>query len=143
MDSEETNASEAMPPSVVFRPSKRKKPYRQRADGDVKPLDDSAPTAPQPTPTDKAAASDEDGGPSVAEALRLRKQRRGRPGGVGFRADNSSRGEPTAENAEQGLVLHDRAAAAAAAAEADPFGGMTKRFAPQTGMVGELVNKHM
>jgi len=128
---------EAMAPSVMFRPSKKRKIYRQRAEGDDLPHS-TEPTALRPAPAAETATSEDEKGLSVAEALRLRSLRKGRLRGVEFRADDGSRAEAAPENPEQSLVLHD-----AAASEVDSSGGMSRRFAPQTGMVGELVNKHM
>ncbi|KAK0733394.1 hepatocellular carcinoma-associated antigen 59-domain-containing protein, partial [Lasiosphaeria miniovina] len=78
----------------------------------------------------------------VAEALKLRNARKHRHGGVGFRAGAFSHGDDSPApngNTEQGMVLHD----GADAADGLILGGIPKRFAPQTGLAGELVNKHM
>ena len=73
---------------MVFRPSKKRKFYRQRED-DVEPKDgqseDSAPVA---SPTQRSPAAEDNGG-SVAEALRLRNMRKTKRGGVEFRPDGS------------------------------------------------------
>ena len=75
---------------------------------------------------------------SVAEVLRRRNARnKSRLGGVAFRAGPNSRAgdDGTAERANTDLTL---------ANSADKIlGGITGRFASQTGLVGELVNKHM
>jgi len=138
MESTATAASEAETPSVVFRPSKKRKFYRQRGE-DTVPPPDTEPAASRPAPADEAAASEDEKGPSVAEVLRLRGLRKGKPRGVEFRPDDAARAAAPPVNLEQSLVLHD----AAAAAEAEPPPGMSQRFAPQTGITGELINRHM
>lgn len=73
----------------------------------------------------------------MAEALRLRNARKARLKGVGFRPEGTSKATDEVST-EQSLVLKD-----------DPNGpdaveyGISRRFAPQAGLVGELVNKHM
>lgn len=86
----------------------------------------------------------EEGGLSVAEVLRLRNAKKHRLGGVAFRAGDEF--SPTVQNAEQAIVLHDGVGGGSGGGqvqEAAILGGVAKRFAPQTGMVGELVNRHM
>ncbi|KAF3344798.1 hypothetical protein VdG2_06984 [Verticillium dahliae VDG2] len=75
----------------------------------------------------------EDDEPSIAEALRLRTLRKSRLNGVGFRAQTRE-DEPSSSAA---LIPKPQDE------ETAPDGGITNRFAPQTGLVGELVNKHM
>ncbi|RYP39485.1 hypothetical protein DL767_002219 [Monosporascus sp. MG133] len=118
--------------------------------------DASATTA---TATATAAAKkeeeDEEVGLSVAEVLRLRNARRSKLGGVKFSANDAlSRGTgdlPAEEQQHEGMndelslmireeesrVLERSRTTAAAMADAG------KRFAPQTGLTGELINKHM
>ena len=137
MDPTPADASEAVTPQILFRPGKKRKIYRQRAE-DVEARDDGEPTAPLAAPPDEAAASEDDKTLSVAEVVRLRNIRKGKLRGVEFRADDASRAGTSPENTEQSLVLHD-----AGPSEVEPIAGMSRRFAPQTGMVGELVNRHM
>ncbi|KAK4042066.1 hepatocellular carcinoma-associated antigen 59-domain-containing protein [Parachaetomium inaequale] len=149
------NAETDAVPQVVFRPGKKRKIYRQRleepdstaSNGGTPTEADSA--APSSTPTTTAERDDDDEqGLSVAEVLRLRNSRKHKHGGVGFRAGPSGVGDDdraaaaTEQNTERGLVLHGNADAQQGA-EAAVIGGISKRFAPQTGMVGELVNRHM
>ncbi|KAJ4421668.1 hypothetical protein N0V85_000053 [Neurospora sp. IMI 360204] len=102
-----------------------------------------------PTTTPAAATGNrdddkEEGGLSVAEVLRLRNAKKHRLGGVAFRAGDES--SPTVQNAEQAMVLHDGVGSGGGGGEVQEaaiLGGVAKRFAPQTGMVGELVNRHM
>ena len=138
-------------PQVVFRPGKKRKIYRQRAEEPESTLSNGEnPTeASSATPTSAFATPtgpDEDAaGPTVAEALRLRNLRKHKHGGVGFRTGPSGLGGDRAggeENSEMGMVLHGNADAQLGA-ETAVIGGISKRFAPQTGMVGELVNRHM
>ncbi len=138
-------------PQVVFRPGKKRKIYRQRAEEPESTLSNGeTPTQASPTTSTSAFATptgpDEDAaGLTVAEALRLRNLRKHKHGGVGFRAGPSGLGGDRAggeENSEMGLVLHGNSDAQLGA-ETAVIGGISKRFAPQTGMVGELVNRHM
>ncbi|KAK4158179.1 hepatocellular carcinoma-associated antigen 59-domain-containing protein [Chaetomidium leptoderma] len=133
-------------PQVVFRPGKKRKVYRQRPEEPESATSNSeTPTAAGPAaPTERDEVEE---ALSVAEVLRLRNARKHKLGGVGFRTGRSGlRGDDRAtseENTEQGLVLHGGSADLQQGAEAVVIGGISKRFAPQTGMVGELVNKHM
>jgi len=93
----------------------------------------------------KSSEEDEEDGLSVTELLKLRNARKHKLAGVGFRATDE---KPSATGEEQnnmdgkGLVV--RAAAGLAGSEVEQLiGGITKRFAPQTGFVGDLVNRHM
>ncbi|TLS29627.1 hypothetical protein PpBr36_00411 [Pyricularia pennisetigena] len=149
---------------VVFRRGKKKKAaYRQR---DNEPVDNdvAAPTTTdastgnsQPAaaePNSSAAANvpikkedsdgekehvdeDEDAGLSVAEVLRLRNARKGKTRGVDLRADSVSK--VVDEPAPTELVVKEEMPGPAAAVVA----GLGRRFAAQTGLVGELVNRHM
>ena len=108
----------------------------------------------------KKEEGEEEKGLSVAEVLRLRNARKSRLGGVKFSAADSiggSRGGAAdaqglgGEGAEYGsqndtddlsLMIREeenrvveRSSTAAA--------GVNRRFAPQTGLSGELINKHM
>lgn len=124
--------------------------YRQRAEEPVADSNsiiatDTAPAGPNTAPVTSADGDENEEGRSVAEVLRLRNARKHRTGGVGFRAGLSSLGDDAAtgeQSAEQGLVLHG-SADAQQAADSAIIGGISKRFAPQTGLVGELVNRHM
>jgi hypothetical protein len=141
------------PETLLFRPSKKRKIYRQR------PQDDDADSTAQatstaiisppaaqghaselPSPDDSGTGDVEGMRVSMAEILRLRKLRKHRVGGVEFRVASpagngssisqelvpadSARDEPEAEGKEEGGF------------------GVVSRFAKQTGMVGD-VDKHM
>ncbi|RYP81810.1 hypothetical protein DL769_001850 [Monosporascus sp. CRB-8-3] len=119
--------------------------------------DDASATTATATATAAARNEEEDDevGLSVAEALRLRNARRSKLGGVKFSANDAlSRGAgdaPAEEQQQEGVndelslmireeesrVLERSRTTAAAIADA------SKRFAPQTGLSGELINKHM
>jgi hypothetical protein len=144
------NAEADTAPQVVFRPGKKRKIYRQRAEepesatSNTDTPTEAAAVASSSAPATPAEAEDEEE-LSVAEVLRLRNSRKHKHGGVGFRAGPSGADgdrEASEENTEQSLVLHG-SADAQQGAEAAVIGGISKRFAPQTGLVGELVNKHM
>lgn len=141
-------ASEPEPaPAVVFRSSKKRKAnLRQRApddddDNQHPSIDPSTADIPALQTVDELIASAAHAGskpglanePSVAEALRLRAQRRHRHKGVGF---TSSVDDAASTRPERALVVH-------APPDDEPIGGMTTRFAPQTGLSSQLVNKHM
>ncbi|KAK1757622.1 hepatocellular carcinoma-associated antigen 59-domain-containing protein [Echria macrotheca] len=147
-------ASPEEPAPVVFRPAKRRKDYRHRSERDDEAAADGASTAAAAAAIEAPATiaapgvtspgnddADEESGLSVAQALqRARNARKHRFGGVTFRAGPSHAGDDdhaTEENPEQRLVVRDGADSMV------PVGGITTRFAPQTGLVGELVNKHM
>lgn len=130
-------------PQVVFRPSKKRKHFRQRAE-EPEPNPDNA--------THQAAAqspSTQDGNSkardahdtnsdteesSVAEALRLRNARKARLKGVGFRPEGAPKLSDEMST-ERSLVLKDDT-------DAMEY-GISRRFTPQAGLVGELVNRHM
>ncbi|KAK5655032.1 hypothetical protein OQA88_6791 [Cercophora sp. LCS_1] len=136
---------------VLFRPVKKRKIYRHRseenegatANDSVGPSD--APSTTATIPAAPTVADDDDASPSVSEALRLRNLRKHRNGGVAFRArppSNGDNGGATDGNMERGLVLRS-GADEAQQEESMILGGINRRFAAQTGLVGELVNKHM
>jgi hypothetical protein len=147
------NAESEPPPQVVFRPGKKRKPYRQRPEGPEQPIlnseiaTDNAPPATNSAPVTPALQNEDEEGLSVAEVIRLRNARRHKHGGVGFRPEGTTSDDKTAvddEITERSLVLHDGAEAGTQPGpETAVLGGISKRFAPQTGLVGELVNKHM
>ncbi|KAK4201245.1 hepatocellular carcinoma-associated antigen 59-domain-containing protein [Triangularia verruculosa] len=147
----ETTSAEATPePQVVFKSGKKRKAYRQRIEEpESATKDNQNATKPAPVIAPAVAGSaaeraadedDEEKGLSVAEVLRLRNSRKNKFGGVGFRArpGQPSHGDDDGATEEQSLVLH-----ASAEAETEVLGGITQRFAPQTGLAGDLVNKHM
>lgn len=138
--------SENPEPQVIFRTNKKRKHFRQRAEQPGAKDDDASTQAAVP-PTqaqvdqanlhDDAGATSETEGQSVAEALRLRNMRKSRLKGVGFRPEGTSAASEES-NTERSLVIKDDTNAA----DAMDY-GVSRRFAPQAGLVGELVNKHM
>ncbi|RNJ61207.1 hypothetical protein D7B24_000060 [Verticillium nonalfalfae] len=119
----------------LFRASrKRKATYRrQREEDESEPTTDTpAPLADSASPSLPSTTAEDDES-SIAEALRLRNLRKSRLNGVGFRAQTRE-DEPSSSTA---LIPKPQDE------ETAPDGGITNRFAPQTGLVGELVNKHM
>ncbi|KAI0842226.1 hypothetical protein F5Y06DRAFT_259311 [Hypoxylon sp. FL0890] len=145
--------SEATPePQVIFR-GKKRKTYRQRSeradDEESKPVE-----TPLPEPAENALEAttraqnedtvEEEKGLSVAEVLRLRNARKARLGGVKFGAgSNNVFSDATAS--VTGEVLDDLSLMIREEENKalDIAAGVKKRFAPQTGMAAELVNKHM
>lgn len=99
----------------------------------------------------KPNSSDDDeacGGPPVARLLKLRNARKSKLGGVAFCAEQSS-SLGLQDGGDRALVLHKGGDAGdveqkGKAGETGSLAvGIPKRFAPQTGVVGEVVNKHM
>lgn len=142
MDSSTT--AENLEPQVIFRPSKRRKQFRQRAEEDDNTKGDDA-TSQTVAPSSTAESVDVNGkepqddknseteGLSVVEVLRLRNARRSKLKGVEFRPEGPHKDEAVAgpssatkDDVNEALEL-----------------GMSRRFAPQAGLVGELVNRHM
>ncbi|KAL1901967.1 hypothetical protein Sste5346_001673 [Sporothrix stenoceras] len=90
--------------------------------------------------SDDSAAEDEDdaAGISVAELIRRRKTRKPKIGGVGFRDEDTEPSSSTALSRYADMAVDDMDLDFAS----DPM-AMGVQFVPQTGMIGELVNKHM
>ncbi|XXG94791.1 hypothetical protein Hte_001049 [Hypoxylon texense] len=156
----ESTASEATPePQVVFR-GKKRKTYRQRTEPIAEDVgskatavespsqDASTPAAPRnadnasPAPIPSEDAAEEETGLSVAEVLRLRNARKSRLGGVKFGAGNTATGDAAADGGESldelTLMIREEESKAL-----DVAAGVKRRFAPQTGLAAEIVNKHM
>lgn len=139
--------------TVLFRPSKKRKIYRQRALDDVPDPPPSPPgppglsETPEPipasVPTETASRTDEElesTRVSISEILRLRKLRKHRVGGVEFRASTTNgRGDDTQDGA---LVLHENSRQDDLKVDLPQEVGVVRKFAKQTGMVGD-VDKHM
>ncbi|RDW64158.1 hypothetical protein BP5796_10660 [Coleophoma crateriformis] len=145
-----TSAIPSNPETVLFRPSKKRKIYRQRS----RALSEDATTpdsSSNPTPAVPAQTLDElisSEAPSIgdgdvegtrvpiSEILRLRKQHKARVGGVEFRAAASVT-TSAGMGGEGVMVVREEA-------EEDEVArtGEVRKFAPQTGMIGD-VNKHM
>ena len=124
-------------PAIVFRAPKKRK-YRQKL-----PESDYAATE---NPIVKKEAADEPSTPDtkddqdaihLSDALRLRKARKNRPKGITFRAHI-----PGQNKEWVGIKDEAREEDGDRSAEGDMV-SIYKRFVPQTGTNGELVNKHM
>ncbi|CAG8954231.1 hypothetical protein HYFRA_00005851 [Hymenoscyphus fraxineus] len=127
-------------PAVLFRPSKKRKIYRQRATSPSQesPPPITSPIIPAPQSLDELISStaqdvDTIAEVDMAEILRLRKIQRKAKGGVEFRAGNAS---ATKENQE--LVVREEHVEGGL----EEGRGVVRKFAAQTGAVGD-VNKHM
>jgi hypothetical protein len=136
--------------AVLFRPAKKRKIYRQRA------LDDVPSPTPSPTGATEtldaivAPVSAENASPigedlegtrvSMSEILRLRKLRKHRVGGVEFRASTVNEREDDGQDGA--LVLNESRRADDEKDEIPQGLGVPRKFAKQTGMVGD-VDKHM
>ncbi len=136
--------------TVLFRPAKKRKIYRQRVPHDVpSPIPPQLDPARSPGPvlpatnSDNVSATDEElegTRVSMSEILRLRKLRKHRVGGVEFRASiTNGRGDDGQEGA---MVLHENSREGHEKDEVQQGGRVVRRFAKQTGLVGD-VDKHM
>jgi hypothetical protein len=145
--------TQEQPETILFRPSKKRKIYRQRERGD----EDDAITTDSQTANEVPASglettreqslqelissggvveSDEVEGTAVSMAEILRLRKRNKRLGVEFRVEGQRARD--GESEERGLTLAQQG-------EGDPADvqvGGPRRFAPQTGTVGD-VNKHM
>ncbi|KAI0889828.1 uncharacterized protein GGS22DRAFT_149234 [Annulohypoxylon maeteangense] len=153
--------SEATPepqivPQVVFR-GKKRKTYRQRPEpiSDATTINNINEDATNPAETPRSAtasekqaetttATEEEGenGLLVSEVLRLRNARKARLGGVKFGGHPDARATSGggADDMLDDLSLMIREEEGKAM---DVAAGVQKRFAPQTGLSAEIVNKHM
>lgn len=140
-------------PQVVFRAVKKRK-YRQKQAADDRedsaigkshaPADADAVVKKEPDDNAKIPIQDDkasDDEAALAEALRRRNAHKSRlKGGVAFRAESAvseQRNGVKGEHDDDAKMEED---------EDGSIGGIVpinKRFAPQTGIIGELVNKHM
>ena len=144
------------PSTILFRPSKKRKIYRQRATDDDEPTTTSlsnnskaqSPLPPAEQSSEELIISNGHGAEAaleseavestsvpISEILRLRKRNK-RLGGVEFRVEGVKAREEMRDGA---LVLREDGEDAEAG---DVVAGGPRRFAPQTGTVGD-VNKHM
>jgi hypothetical protein len=137
--------------SSLFRPTKKRKTYRQRVDPDEDI--ESLPHATSATaPVVVAQSLDEliasraqdaereEEGLSMAEILRLRKMKRVR-GGVGFSVADSNSGGRGGESPLDGQVVVAGTNNVQGEGEEEK-GGVVRKFAPQTGVMGD-VDRHM
>ncbi|KAI0974483.1 hypothetical protein F4678DRAFT_378583 [Xylaria arbuscula] len=135
---------------IVFR-GKKRKTYRQRAGDEsgtsataIDAVVDavSAYSAQASTPDPTAAPTDREAGDalSLSEALRLRNARKSRLRGVIFSADNNAQpGASEGGDDELSLMIREEEKKAMD----QSIAAANKRFAPQTGLSGEIINKHM
>jgi hypothetical protein len=127
----------------VFRASKRRKIVHKRAPHSTEEEERALPTATSTLapdaspPTSRSPTGDDDDesetSASIAEILRRRKLNRIRRAGVGFSSNSDAPRQGSADT--QALVL----------AEAAPpvLKSASERFAPQTGVVSNVTDKHM
>lgn len=142
-ETDEPAAQTDLSATVINTSSDATTPIDQAGTSSSEPAVSGTVAAPMTTATTKHDDDkDESGGLSVAEVIRLRNAKKHRLGGVAFRAGDESSPTPQQQNGEQAMVLHD-GAGNGEVQKAVMLGGVNERFAPQTGMVGELVNKHM
>lgn len=142
-------------PPIVFR-GKKRKTYRQRAadepeksieatGGDTQPATATATTVDDNDgeERDRAAAQDQaeadEEGISVAEVLRRRNARKSRLRGVGFRPDDARGERPLGDADDLALMIREEEQKALN----QPTLDVSKRFTAQTGLVAEVVNKHI
>ncbi|KAI1448118.1 hypothetical protein F5Y02DRAFT_335626 [Annulohypoxylon stygium] len=150
---EATTETQAQP-QVVFR-GKKRKTYRQRAEPTSDDITNEAsntttseaqrPVTASPSNQAETATTEEEkeSGLSVSEVLRLRNARKARLGGVKFGGHTPNVSDaPKADNGEAlddlSLMIREEEGKVM-----DVAAGVQKRFAPQTGLSTEIVNKHM
>lgn len=129
------DAIPTMPSVPLFRPNKKRKIYRQRAEEE-----DEAPVAnPEPETIDDliANARSQAEENELAYILKLRKQKKSRSGGVEFRAEGLASRKAGEENEEERDL--------AKMAELEVVQKVVGRFAPPKGVMGgeSYVDKHM
>ncbi|KAK0754122.1 hypothetical protein B0T18DRAFT_442561 [Schizothecium vesticola] len=137
---------------ILFRPAKRRKIFRHQRTEDAA-ADEQSTSTPEAPPTTTSAdppPSDDDADEEAHIARLRHAARKRRGGGVAFRASGPSGAEESSINTERSMVLHrDSNGQQQDEDDADAdedsliLGGINRRFAPQTGLVGELVNRHM
>lgn len=142
-----TSLPEADPASeaIRFRPSKKRKVYRQRDD----PSPDEAPSIPADVPaaTERGPDGKRDGDDDnddesvVAAALRLRNARRARQGGVAFTA--AARSEHDQQSSDQSLVPAQIPASSQTADEHPLVHSTTDRFTQERSLVSSMTTKYM
>ncbi|KAI0441157.1 hypothetical protein F4803DRAFT_552350 [Xylaria telfairii] len=146
MDSTSPVADSTRP--IVFR-GKKRKTYRQRPGTEAEDeATDSVPDAPSttstktstPGPISTSTDREDDEALSISEALRLRNARKSRLRGVTFGVDN---GAPAGESEGGDDELSQMIREEEKKAIEQSVTAANKRFAPQTGLSGEIVNKHM
>ncbi|KAI1750981.1 P-loop containing nucleoside triphosphate hydrolase protein [Xylaria castorea] len=146
MDSTSPVADPARP--IVFR-GKKRKTYRRRSGTEAgDEATDPVPDALNVTSTQASAAdpvttsADKEDGEtlSISEALRLRNARKSRLRGVTFGVDNGAQAGGVEEGDDElsQMIREEEKKAIEQSVTA-----ANKRFAPQTGLSGEIVNKHM
>ncbi|KAI0553563.1 P-loop containing nucleoside triphosphate hydrolase protein [Xylaria curta] len=128
---------------IVFR-GKKRKTYRQRSG-----TEDEANDTPNVTSTQASASGpvttstdrEDDESISISEALlRLRNARKSRLRGVTFGVDNGAQaGGAQGDDDELSQMIREEEKKAME----QSVTAANKRFAPQTGLSGEIVNKHM
>ena len=138
--------SEAENSSDLFRPSKRRRFYRKRTDAE----DEALPTVSSPPPpesmtvdelishhghlTDNPDQKIEEESASVAEILRLRKAALRRKGGIEFNNSHTSTSATPQSSGALEVKGDDTPA---------DIKLVIDRFAPQTGQVSAITDKHM
>lgn len=146
MDSTSPVADSARP--IVFR-GKKRKTYRQRPGTEAEDeATDPVPDAPNvtnikastPGPIATSTEREDDEALSISEALRLRNARKFRLRGVTFGVDNGAPagGSEGGDDELSQMIREEEKKAIEQSVTA-----ANKRFAPQTGLSGEIVNKHM
>ncbi|KAI0101619.1 hypothetical protein GGR51DRAFT_324540 [Nemania sp. FL0031] len=152
MDSTSPDAETPRP--IVFR-GKKRKTYRQRPGAEDEAsaaLIDPVPDTPNATTTTQASTPDpvsastdreQDEALSISEALRLRNARKSRLRGVTFGVDNSTQAGRVEGGGEGDDELSLMIREEEKKAVEQSITAANKRFAPQTGLSGEIVNKHM
>ena len=146
MDSDTQNDGQNL--ADLFRPAKRRKPYRKRIDleeEDPKPESHKSVPPPEPMTVDELIArnghstppqekADEEAALSITEILRHRKAIARRRGGIEFTNNNPS--DSTPPQPSDALIEREDEPPA-------DIKSVIERFAPQTGQVTDTTDKHM
>ncbi|KAI0600162.1 hypothetical protein F4775DRAFT_93624 [Biscogniauxia sp. FL1348] len=130
------------PPRPHSEEAQAQAPEDPKSPGPVAESSSSASSSSAPIITAAIEESGEEDGPSVAEALRLRNARKSKLKGVTFGGtDANSRGDAPSDDYDDELsrMIREEENRVLDISNA----GVNKRFAPQTGLAVQLVNKHM
>lgn len=142
------------PQPIVFR-GKKRKTYRQRPNAEAETEEEASVASIQPvhdapgattiqassaSPISTSTNEEENEAIPISEALRLRNSRKSKLRGVTFGADsNAQTGDSEGGDDELSEMIREEEKKAMEKS----ITTANKRFAPQTGLSGEVVNKHM
>ncbi len=123
---------------VIFRSKKRRPNLRSRQDDETATAASPADAPDSGLDNRRDGGEDEEEDVSVAQLLRQRR-RQTRAKGIEFRVEKPAGEDDDAMEVDRSLVLAEQGPAPGD----EVLGGIPGRFAPQTGLGVELVNRHM